>query len=193
MASWERGRPARTKPGTASAISPTWINRERSHGSPSAWPMGFPPTGWLPAASHGSSAAAKGTGCGRDARAPRQGRPGGAVVACLAGDFSESRRAPFGKLPFARQPCSCPGVRIIRKRSNEPSWPIGNKNHVPLTWFSGLGNIDTQDRQDKQAEKLLHGKRTDSLIGCVFEVIHEPGSGCWESVLKHRRWLNSRW
>ena len=27
MASWERGRPARTKPGTASAISPTWIDR----------------------------------------------------------------------------------------------------------------------------------------------------------------------
>ena len=39
MASRERGRPARTKPGTASAISPTWINRERRHGSPSAWPM----------------------------------------------------------------------------------------------------------------------------------------------------------
>ena len=33
-------------------ISPTWINRERRHGSPSAWPMRFPPTGWLPAASH---------------------------------------------------------------------------------------------------------------------------------------------
>ena len=115
-----------------------------------------------------------------------------AVGACLAGNFSEGRPAPFGKLPFARQPCSCPGVRIIRKRSNEPSWPIGNKNHVPLTRFSGLGNIDTQDRQDKQAEKLLHGKRTDSLIGCVSEVIHEPGSGFWESVLKHRRRLNSR-
>ena len=70
-ASWERGRPARTKPGTALAISPTWINRERRHGSPSAWPMGFPPAGWLPAASHGSPAAGKGTECGRDARAPR--------------------------------------------------------------------------------------------------------------------------
>ena len=34
----------------------------------------FPPTGWLPAASHGSSAAAKGTACGRDARAPGQGK-----------------------------------------------------------------------------------------------------------------------
>ena len=52
MASWERGRPARTKPGTASPISPTWINRERRHGSTSAWPLLFPQTEWLPAASH---------------------------------------------------------------------------------------------------------------------------------------------
>ena len=34
-ASWERGRPARTKPGPASPISPTWINRERRHAPPS--------------------------------------------------------------------------------------------------------------------------------------------------------------
>ena len=33
-AAWERGRPARTKPGTASTISPTWIKWERRHGSP---------------------------------------------------------------------------------------------------------------------------------------------------------------
>ena len=32
---------------------------------------------------------------------------------CLAGDFSESRRAPFGKLPFAREPGPRPAVRII--------------------------------------------------------------------------------
>ena len=50
--SWERGRPARTKPPAASAISPTWINRQRRHGSPSAWPMLFPPPGYLTAASH---------------------------------------------------------------------------------------------------------------------------------------------
>ena len=29
--------------------------------------------------------------------------PAGVVRGCLAGDFSESRRAPFGKLPFARE------------------------------------------------------------------------------------------
>ena len=33
-----------------------------------------PQTGWLPAALHWSSAAAKGTACGRDARAPGQGK-----------------------------------------------------------------------------------------------------------------------
>ena len=36
--SWERGRPARTRLGTASPISPTSVNRERHHCSPSAWP-----------------------------------------------------------------------------------------------------------------------------------------------------------
>ena len=55
-----------------------------------------------------------------------------------------------------------------------------------------IGNMDTQDRQDKQDETLLHRKLTRSMIGCVFEVIHERGSGFWESLLKHRRWLNSR-
>ena len=32
---------------------------------------------------------------------------------CPAGGFSERRPAPFGKLPFAREPC--PAVRIIRE------------------------------------------------------------------------------
>ena len=67
----ERGRPARTKPDAASTISPTCIHRERRRGSPSAWALPFPTTGRLPAASQGNSAAAKGTACGRDARAPR--------------------------------------------------------------------------------------------------------------------------
>ena len=47
----------------------------------------------------------------------------------------------------------------------------------PVGFF---GNIDRQDRQDKQDEKLLQGKLTGSMIGCVFEVIHERGSGFWE-------------
>ena len=50
-ASWERGRPARTRPGTASAFSRTWID-------PTAPWLSFDP-------------AVKEQGCGRDARAPR--------------------------------------------------------------------------------------------------------------------------
>ena len=62
-------------------------------------------------------------------------------------------------------------------------------SHVPLIRLAVFGNID---RQDKQDEKLLQGKLTGSMIGCVFEVFHEPGSGFWESLSKYRRWLNSR-
>ena len=36
---------------------------------------------------------------------------------CLAGDFSESPRAPFGNLPFAREPGPRPPVRIIRGKT----------------------------------------------------------------------------
>ena len=105
-ASWERGCPARTKPGTASVVSPTWINRERRHGSPSAWPLLFPPTGWLPAASHSSSAAAKGTGCGRDARAPRGCRPGGAVGSVWRATSQKADVHLWGnsRLPASRAP-----------------------------------------------------------------------------------------
>ena len=54
----------------------------------------------------------------------RAGRPRSQVMPsrrcggeCLAGDFSESRRAPFGKLPFAREPGPRPAVRIIRGKT----------------------------------------------------------------------------
>ena len=36
---------------------------------------------------------------------------------CLAGDFSESRPAPFGNLPIAREPGPRPAVRIIRGKT----------------------------------------------------------------------------
>ena len=66
------------------------------------------------------------------------------------------------------------------------------QGHVPFNRFAALGNIDRQDRQDKQDEKLLHRKLTRSMIGCACEVIDELGSGFWESLLKKRRWSNSR-
>ena len=42
-----------------------------------------------------------------------------------------------------------------------------------------LLNMDTQDRQDKKDETLRQRKRTCAMIGYVFEVIHQLGSGFW--------------
>ncbi len=47
----ERGRPARTGPGTASANSSIRLDRQRSQDSASAEPMPYPPPEWLGAAS----------------------------------------------------------------------------------------------------------------------------------------------
>ena len=78
-APWERGRPARTKSGTASVISPTWINRERRHGS-----MLFPPTGWSIALKLSAGQAANAAGC-QDRRWPSlRDRPGTGAGACLS-------------------------------------------------------------------------------------------------------------
>lgn len=38
------------------------------------------------------------------------------------------------------------------------------------------------DRQDLQDEKLKHGKITEVVIGCAFEVINELGAGFLESI-----------
>ena len=70
-ASWERGRPARTRPGTASAFSRTWID-------PTAPWLSFDPAVAVPADVVAACKVAlmlsnphKEQGCGRDARAPR--------------------------------------------------------------------------------------------------------------------------
>ena len=76
----ERGRPARTILGTASAISSTWLDRQWSQDSASAETMPFPPAGCPGGASQGNRAAPNGSACGRDARAPGWGLPDGAVV-----------------------------------------------------------------------------------------------------------------
>ena len=78
-APWERERPARTNPGTASVISTTWINRERRHGS-----MLFPPTGWSIALKLSAGQAANAAGC-QDRRWPSlRDRPGTGAGACLS-------------------------------------------------------------------------------------------------------------
>ena len=45
---------------------------------------------------------------------------------CLAGDFSESRRAPFGKLPFAREPGSRPRLHAGAASPLYKGRPVGD-------------------------------------------------------------------
>ena len=72
-----------------------------------------------------------------------------------AGDFSESRPVPFGKLPFACEP----GARPPRLgRSIEKDYKL---------------NIDAQDAQDNQDGRLLQETLTRAMIGCGFEDVRE--------------------
>ncbi len=63
--------------------------------------------------------------------------------------------------------------------------PIGSRGHVPLIRLAASLNIDTQDRQDKQDETLLHKKLTGSIIECAFvenrSVLHGPSRIPFES------------
>ena len=111
----ERGRPARTNPGIASPISSTRIE-------PAAAP-------WLCFGRAHAIPAGSVAGCriaGKLSDNPRErmraGRPRSRVVSSRwcsggypVGKFSESRRAPFGKLPFVREPCPRRTGRIIQE------------------------------------------------------------------------------
>ena len=108
---------------------------------------------------------------------------------------STSQKADLRPVGNSRLPASrAPPRRADHLRVKQRTFMACREQgpHVPLIRLAVFGNIDRQDRQDKQDEKLLQGKLTGSMIGCVFEVIHEPGSGFWESLSKYRRWLNSR-
>ena len=72
-----------------------------------------------------------------------------------AGDFSESRPVPFGKLPFACEP----GARPPRP---------GRSIEKDYKW-----NIDAQDAQDNQDRRLLQETLTRAMIGCGFEDVRE--------------------
>ena len=80
--------------------------------------------------------------------------PGGSSRWCgggyPAGGFSESRRAPFGKHPFARPP--------RRGRSIEKDHPF---------------NIDAQDAQDNQDGRLLHETLAPAMIACGFTDVQQ--------------------
>ena len=117
----ERGRPARTNLGIASLISSTRIERQRRHGSASAGPRRFPPAGGA-----GCGIAGKLSGNPRDSMRARRPRSRGVLSRWCAGgypagDFSESRPAPFGKLPFVREPCPRRAVRIKPECNNQKS------------------------------------------------------------------------
>ena len=72
-----------------------------------------------------------------------------------AGDFSESRPVPFGKLPFACEP----GARPPRLgRSIEKDYKL---------------NMDAQDAQDNQDGRLLQETLTRAMIACGFEDVRE--------------------
>ena len=71
---------------------------------------------------------------------------------CPAGDFSESRPVPFGKLPFACEPGARP-PRLGRSIEKDYKW-----------------NIDAQDNQDG---RLLHETLTRAMIACGFEDVRE--------------------
>ena len=59
------------------------------------------------------------------------------------------------------------------------------QGHVPLMRFAASLNIDTQDRQDNQDEKLLHRKLTGSITECGFvenrSVLRGPSRTPFES------------
>ena len=112
---WERGRPARTKPG---------LDHLPHLDQPGTAPwLSFGLADGVPADRVAAcSIALKLSGGQRDRM--RAGRPRSQAMpsrrcggGCLAGDFSESPRAPFGKLPFAREPGPRPPVRIIRGKT----------------------------------------------------------------------------
>ena len=125
--SWEKApqgaRASRPHLGIASPISLPRIERQIGRASlcfgPS--PMRFPPAGGA-----GCRIAGKLSGNPRDSMRARRPRSRGVLSRWCAGgypagDFSESRPAPFGKLPFVREPCPRPAVRIKPECNNQKS------------------------------------------------------------------------
>ena len=89
----------------------------------------------------------------------RAGRPRSQAMPWGAGGFSESRRAPLGKLPFAREPCPRPAVRIIRGKTADRS--LIKMNHE---WT----RINTNRPEDRRPS--FRGKRHQnaSAVWCPW-------------------------
>ena len=79
---------------------------------------------------------------------------------CLAGDFSESRRAPCGKLPFVREPC--PALPCGSFESETGLFQISSAPAPPCGSFEG----ETTNLHG------LSGTRTTcpvNPVGCIWE------------------------
>ena len=127
----ERGRPARTRPGTASANSSTRPDPQRPRDSASADPMPLPPAGWPGAASQDNRAARNGSACGRDARAPGWASPRDVVVpeevhrySCLFVFIRGSSSTPPAVYSSYDPPGrAAAGIVVYRRKPPESSMP----------------------------------------------------------------------
>ena len=125
-ASWEKGPPG----ARASRPHKSWyslthlLDPDRTATAP--W-LCFGRAQAVPAGSvAGCRIAGKLSGNPRDSMRARRPRSRGVLSRWCAGgypagDFSESRRAPFAKLPFVREPCPRRAVRIKRECNNQKS------------------------------------------------------------------------
>ena len=175
MASWERGRPARTNGNGAMAL----LRLGR---------CGSRPQGGCLQHRAEAQRRPKGQDAGGTPALPRDAVPA-APWGVLAGDFSESRRAPFGKLPFARE---------IGARTGSPDGRGGQYglfyNAVPdgaaftgSAWIYGL----QQNQENRTNLALVNtGEVDDSRSTFGIEIYDENGTfqGIKFVHLEARRW-----
>ena len=186
-APWERGRPARTNPGTASVISTTWINRERRPGS-----MLFPPTGWSIALKLSAGQAANAAGC-QDRRWPSlRDRPGTGAGACLSRNkVRAGRPRSQGITPLLRESRGnrAEGRRLMR-------W--GGGARPGNRFFSQLTSMHRMHRISR-TKHWCRQELTRAMIGSAFEAIqnlhyfHNVGATSCPSWISFFHWCLSWW
>ena len=184
-ASWEKGPPG----ARASRPHKSWyslthlLDPDRTATAP--W-LCFGRAQAVPAGSvAGCRIAGKLSGNPRDSMRARRPRSRGVLSRWCAGgypagDFSESRRAPFGKLPFVREPCPRRAVRIKRECNNQKSTIPSRPWHpvaVNLNAFVALRRSSVESRGgapalDRGSPVAGGFRRRDQTRTCGF-----PASG----------------
>ena len=156
--SWEEAPPGAraSRPHKSSRSFSHLLHRNQPAAAPSsasAGPM-LPPAGRSAATSSGKLSGNRRDSMRAGRPRSRGCRPDGEVGGMPAGDFSESRPVPFGKLPFACEPGVSRPPRL--GRSIEKDY-----------------KTDAQDAQDNQDGRLLHETLTRAMIACGFEDVRE--------------------